>query len=59
MRKAPWKKLICPICGKRVLDISKIPLEDVKVTLKCPTCHKLVTVPCTKDSIMEQVPEEQ
>jgi endogenous inhibitor of DNA gyrase (YacG/DUF329 family) len=39
-------KMKCPICSKRVFDISKIPKEQIIIELKCPQCGKLVKVPC-------------
>ena len=49
-----WKKLVCPKCGKRALDISKIFPKDVEVALKCPNCHKLVIIPCTEKSVLRK-----
>lgn len=42
----------CPNCGRRAFDISKLPKEEVEVTLKCPQCGKFVSVPCTEESEM-------
>lgn len=53
MESALWKKLVCPNCGKRVFDLSKIPSDEVEVALKCSQCHKVVIVKCTEDSIMQ------
>jgi endogenous inhibitor of DNA gyrase (YacG/DUF329 family) len=35
----------CPVCEKRVFDISDIPATPIRVRLKCPHCHKIVQVP--------------
>lgn len=42
-------QMICPKCGGRVFDISKIPKEQIKVALKCPRCRSIVTVTCTSE----------
>jgi transcription elongation factor Elf1 len=44
------KKMKCPNCGRRAFDISRLPKEDVEVTLKCPQCGKFVSVPCNEAS---------
>ena len=46
----PMKKMKCSNCGRRAFDISKLPKEDVEVTLKCPQCGKFVSVPCNEQS---------
>lgn len=46
----PMKKMKCPNCGRRAFDISRIPKEEVEVTLKCPQCGKFVSVPCNEKS---------
>lgn len=43
-------RIICPKCKKRAFDITKPTLEQVKVALKCPHCHNIITV---------EVPEKQ
>jgi DNA-directed RNA polymerase subunit RPC12/RpoP len=45
-------KMKCPKCGKRVFDISCLPKDQIYVELKCPNCHRVVSVPCTKESTM-------
>ena len=35
----------CPICEKRVFDVSDLPHKPVKVRLKCPHCRKIVDIP--------------
>ena len=50
MRRMPMKKMKCSNCGRRAFDISKLPKEDVEVTLKCPQCGKFVSVPCNEKS---------
>lgn len=50
MRRMPMKKMKCSNCGRRAFDISKLPKEDVEVTLKCPQCGKFVSVPCNEQS---------
>jgi ribosomal protein S27AE len=47
------KKMKCPNCGRRAFDISRLPNEDVEVTLKCPQCGKFVSVPCNETSETE------
>ncbi len=44
------KKMKCPNCGRRAFDISRIPKEEVEVTLKCPQCGKFVSIPCNEKS---------
>jgi hypothetical protein len=36
----------CPVCQKRVFDISALPDKQLTVRLKCPHCRKIVQVPC-------------
>jgi hypothetical protein len=38
-------KASCPICGKRVFDLSGLPATPVRVRLKCPHCRKIVRIP--------------
>ena len=45
-------KMRCPLCGKRVFDISELPGEQVAITLKCPGCHQVVTVRCTREATL-------
>ena len=45
-------KMRCPLCGKRVFDISELPGERVAITLKCPSCHQVVTVRCTGEATL-------
>ncbi len=52
MESLRWKKMACPNCGKRAFDVSEAP-ENTVMKLKCPNCHKLVTVPCTKDFLLQ------
>ncbi len=44
------KKMKCPNCNRRAFDISRLPKEDVEVTLKCPQCGKFVSIPCNEMS---------
>ena len=46
------KKMKCPNCGRRAFDISKLPKEEVEVTLKCPQCGKFVSVPCNEEGYL-------
>lgn len=46
------KKMKCPNCGRRAFDISRLPKEEVEITLKCPQCGKFVSVPCTEKSLL-------
>ena len=41
MRRMPMKKMKCSNCGRRAFDISKLPKEDVEVTLKCRSAESL------------------
>ena len=45
-------KMRCPLCGKRVFDITELPGEQVAITLKCPSCHQVVTVRCTGEATL-------
>ncbi len=45
-------KMRCPLCGKRVFDITELPGEQVAITLKCPSCHQVVTVRCTREATL-------
>lgn len=38
------KQMICPKCGGRAFDISKIPKEQIEVELKCPRCRNVIMV---------------
>jgi phage FluMu protein Com len=46
-----YKKLKCPVCGKRACDISDLPEEKIYIELKCPHCKKLVKIPCVKSAV--------
>jgi hypothetical protein len=35
----------CPICGKRVFDLTDLPGTTVQVRMKCPHCRKIVKIP--------------
>ncbi len=39
-------RMKCPRCGKRAFDISGLPSEQIEIELKCPNCHKIVSIPC-------------
>ena len=43
------KKMKCPKCGRRAFDISRLPKEEVEVSLKCPQCVKFVSIPCNEE----------
>jgi hypothetical protein len=34
----------CPLCKRRVLDISTMPDDSVYVRLKCPHCRQIVKI---------------
>lgn len=34
----------CPICEKRIFDVSKLTGSPVYVRLKCPHCRKIVRI---------------
>ena len=38
----------CPLCERRVFDVSDIPGVPVHVRLKCPHCKNFVEVPICK-----------
>lgn len=38
----------CPVCGKRIFDVSDIPGNPVRVRLKCPHCRKIVRIPISE-----------
>ena len=38
----------CPVCNKRICDVTKEPNEKVEVELKCPKCKHIVKVMCGK-----------
>lgn len=44
-------KMRCPLCEKRVFDISELPGEQIAITLKCPSCHRVVTVRCAREAV--------
>ena len=50
----PWSSMKCPNCGKRAFDISTLPQEITAVEMKCPHCHRLITVLCTADYELEK-----
>lgn len=50
----PWSSMKCPNCGKRAFDISTLPQEITAVEMKCPHCHRLITVLCTADYALEK-----
>jgi len=35
----------CPICEKRVLDISDVPKTPIRIRIKCPHCRKIIKIP--------------
>lgn len=41
-------KLKCPVCGKRIFDISDFPEKEFVISCKCPNCKEIVDVPCDK-----------
>lgn len=43
------KRMRCPKCGRRAFDISRLPKEEVEVSLKCPQCVKFVSIPCIEE----------
>lgn len=36
--------MVCPKCKKRVFDVQMMPKGEFKIQLKCPNCHRIVTV---------------
>jgi len=37
----------CPVCDKRIFDVTKLTEEPVNIRLKCPHCKKIVSIPIT------------
>ena len=35
----------CPVCTRRVFDVSDIASDSVRVRLKCPHCRNIVKIP--------------
>jgi len=35
----------CPVCEKRVFDVSELPEQMVKLRYKCPHCRSVVVIP--------------
>jgi endogenous inhibitor of DNA gyrase (YacG/DUF329 family) len=50
MEEALAYSVACPVCEKRVFDISELPARPIRVRLKCPHCRKLVQVPVRLDT---------
>ena len=44
----------CPLCGKRAFDTSRLhnTKEPVEISLKCPHCRNIVSVPITERMCM-------
>jgi len=38
----------CPVCMRRVFDVSDIPGDPVQVRLKCPHCRNIVKIQISK-----------
>ncbi|WP_019131844.1 MULTISPECIES: hypothetical protein [Peptoniphilaceae] len=38
------EQMACPVCKKRFFDVSRIPLEKIKIAAKCPHCGKISTL---------------
>lgn len=41
----------CPICGKRLFDASKIPIEEIVISAKCKYCKNAPEVKLSKENI--------
>ena len=35
----------CPLCSKRVLDITDPAPRPLTIRLKCPHCHRIIQIP--------------
>ena len=35
----------CPVCEKRIFDLSGSPCNVIRIRLKCPHCRKIVVIP--------------
>ena len=40
-----YRAVPCPVCGKRVFDVTGLPDEPVRVSIKCPHCRNIVDIP--------------
>lgn len=49
------KKMKCPICERRVFDISTQTDERVEIELKCPNCKRIVNVSCTEAAEIKEL----
>jgi len=38
-------KIACPVCDKRVFDLTDFPTDNVSLRMKCPHCRKIIHVP--------------
>ena len=45
----------CPICERRVFDVSNLPGDAVRVRLKCPHCRNIVRIPISAMQEGQQV----
>ena len=39
-------RMQCPRCNKRICDISREPLKEFAIELRCPHCGNIVKVDC-------------
>ena len=44
------RRATCPMCERRIFDVSDIPDDPVRVRLKCPHCRKIVKIPISTTS---------
>jgi len=50
-------KMKCPICNRRIFDVSNFPESKIEIAIKCQHCGRLVTINCGK-SIESEISEE-
>lgn len=37
-------KILCPLCERRVCDVTNNSKERIVIEMKCPQCHKIVRI---------------
>jgi hypothetical protein len=45
INEQPKYIILCPICKKRVIDVSELPERLIKLRYKCPHCRNIVITP--------------
>lgn len=44
-------QLKCPICKKRIFDVSKIPNEEIIIETKCSNCKQITKLAITTKNL--------